>query len=168
MNHPLKIVSLIVLLTSYVGHAQSRQDTLAIEKIIQDETRAWNEGNARAYAQHFAKQGTFTNVLGLYYEGYDQFLTRHDQIFKTVFKGSTMTQNIVSLRFIEPNVAILETLIWISGLTAKLPFEGVTADEQGRLRTRLLQVLRKDGEDWQIESYHNVDIEKGIPSPEPH
>ncbi|WP_304236623.1 SgcJ/EcaC family oxidoreductase [Jiulongibacter sediminis] len=147
--------------------AQSRQDSLALEKIILDETLAWNKGDAKAYSEHFAEDGTFTNVLGLFYKGYEEFLLRHDFIFKGVFKGTTMTQNIVSMQFINQDVAILETLIWVSGMSSPIPFEGVAPDEQGRLRTRLLQILKKEDGEWKIRSYHNVDIEKGVPSPEP-
>lgn len=169
MNSILKTaIFSFLFFTSVSSFAQSRQDTLALKKVIQDETMAWNKGDAEAYSRHFAEDGTFTNVLGLFYEGYEEFLVRHDFIFKGVFKGTTMTQNIVSLRFVQPEVAILETIIWVSGLSAKLPFEGVSPDEEGRLRTRLLQVLKKDGDHWEIVSYHNVDIEKGIPGPEPH
>jgi hypothetical protein len=35
-----------------------------------------------------------------------------------------------------------------------------------RLRTRLRQVLVRDGDDWKIVVYHNVDIKPGIESPE--
>ena len=36
-----------------------------------------------------------------------------------------------------------------------------------RLRARLLQVLVKDGGEWKIAAYHNVDVKAGVFVPEP-
>jgi len=61
-------------------------------------------------------------------------------IFRGIFKNTTLQQNVVSLKFISPDVAIVETLL-VSGMaeTAK----GTTADSKGRLRTRLLPVVKR-------------------------
>ena len=86
-------------------------------------------------------------------------------IFQTLFKNSTLRQEIVSLKFIGPNVVVVETLNSVSGMPATSP--GPAADSKGRLRTRLLQVVaRQDGE-WKIVAYHNVDVKPGVPVPEP-
>lgn len=39
--------------------------------------------------------------------------------------------------------------------------------EPARLRTRLLQVVVKQGEEWKVVAYHNVDVKPGTPVPEP-
>lgn len=44
---------------------------------------------------------------------------------------------------------------------------GTTVDDKGRLRTRLLQVLTKQNEEWKIVAYHNVDVKMGVTVPEP-
>jgi hypothetical protein len=73
--------------------------------------------------------------------------------------------DIVSLKFVRPNVAIVESLQTVSGFQKVLP--GTSADAEGRLRTRLLQVLVKDGGEWKIAAYHNVDVKSGVEVPEP-
>jgi hypothetical protein len=40
-------------------------------------------------------------------------------------------------------------------------------DVKGRLRTRLLQVMVKQGGDWKITVHHNVDVKSGVTAPEP-
>ena len=45
---------------------------------------------------------------------------------------------------------------------------GTSGDATGRLRTRLLQVVVKQGAEWKVVAYHNVDVKPGIPLPEPH
>jgi uncharacterized protein (TIGR02246 family) len=143
----------------------SPSDEAAVLKIIQDERIAWNKGDAEAHARYFATDGTFTNLLGMFFTGHEAFLERHDQIFKTVYRGSTKHEDIVSLKFVRPDVAIVETVETITGCQKPLP--GTSADAMGRLRTRLLQVLVKNGGQWEIASYHNVDLKSGTILPDP-
>ena len=44
---------------------------------------------------------------------------------------------------------------------------GTNTDEKGRLRTRLLQVLVKDGGEWKITDYHNTDVKADVPALDP-
>jgi hypothetical protein len=62
-------------------------------------------------------------------------------------------------------VAIVETLTSLSGMAETAP--GTAADSKGRLRTRLLQVVARQGGEWKIVAYHNVDVKPGVPVPEP-
>ena len=69
------------------------------------------------------------------------------------------------MKFVRPEVAIVETLQTIMGFQKLLP--GTSADAKGRLHTRLLQVMVKDGGEWKIAAYHNVDVKPGESVPEP-
>nr|WP_315030205.1 SgcJ/EcaC family oxidoreductase [uncultured Chryseobacterium sp.] len=158
---------LIPLITAQCSDTSSDfpyHDREDIKKIIQEEEVSWNKGDADTYSYHFAEEGTFTNILGQYFVGHSEFLMRHQQIFSSVFKGTTMKQSIVSFKFVRENVVIAETLIYVSGFSKSNPLTGVSIDENGFLRTRLLQIFQKEKNDWKIVSYHNVDIKKGIPS----
>jgi uncharacterized protein (TIGR02246 family) len=142
--------------------AQSKPDDSAIKKILQDEEIAWNAGDAESYSRHFAADGTFTNVLGMYYTGHDVFVERHATIFKSVFRGTTLRQDLVSVKFVRADVAIVETLGRVSGFSASGPPPGTHTDAEGRLSTRLLQVMVRDSGEWRIVSYHNVDVKPGL------
>jgi uncharacterized protein (TIGR02246 family) len=141
--------------------AQSKLDTLAIENIMQEEVEAWNKGDAETYSKHFAENGTFTNILGLFFTGHKAFLERHKQIFKGVFNKTILEQKTVSLRFIRTDVVIVETLTWILGFSKLGPPPGTHLDDKGRLYTRLLQVMVKEETDWKIVTYHNIDVKPG-------
>jgi uncharacterized protein (TIGR02246 family) len=158
-------VALAIVQFAVICHAQTIFDTNAIHRILEDETNAWNVGDAKAYSQYFAVDGTFTNVLGLFYTGHQNFLLRHEQIFKGVFACTKFKQEVVSVKFVNPYVAIVETLTSISGFSEAGPPKGTTLDENGCLLTRLLQVMIKNGDDWKIAAYHNVDIKTGVPVP---
>jgi len=156
----------MVLFTTIVL-AQSAQDETAIRNIIQEEITTWNKGDAEAYSKHFALNGTFTNILGMFFTGREMFQQRHQEIFNGVFRGTTLQQDIVSLKYVSQDVAVVETLTWVSGFSKAGPAPGTHTDAKGRLRTRLLQVLVRAGDDWKIEVYHNVDVKPGVTVPEP-
>lgn len=156
----------IGLLATQVG-AQTASDEAGIRSIVQDEIAAWHRGDAVAYSRHFAPDGTFTNIAGQLFIGYDAFLKQHEVIFEGRFKQTRLQQDIVSLRFVRPDVAVVEVLTSVSGVVAAQLAPGTSGDATGPLRARLLQVVVKQGQEWKIVAYHNVDVKPGIPLPEP-
>ena len=156
-----------LMLFGNVISAQYSPDETAIRRILDNEVATWNKGDTDGYSRDFATDGTFTNILGMFFTGHQEFRDRHEAIFKGEFRGTSLKQEIVSLRFIGPDVAIAETLTWVSGFSKAGPPPGTVVDATGRLRTRLLQVLKKDGTEWKIVVYHNVDVKPGVPVPEP-
>jgi hypothetical protein len=85
-----------------------------------------------------------------------------------MFQGTVLQQEIASIQFIHSDVAIVETITWVSGFPKSGPPPGTHVDSKGRLRTRLLQVMEKHGQQWKIQTYHNVDIKPQVTAPEPH
>ena len=164
----MKIASIVLLsLLTTLVNAQTKPDETAIRKILEEEVTTWNRGDTDGYSRHFATEGTFTNVQGMFFTGYKAFRDRHEEIFKGQFRGTVLQQEVVSLRFVRPDVAVVDTLTWVSGFSKAGPPPVLHVAARGRLRTRLLQVLVRDGDDWKIVVYHNVDIKPGIESPEP-
>ena len=145
--------------------AQPSSDTTAVRKIIKNEIETWNKGDAVGYSRDFSPTGTFTNIRGQFFTGYPGYLKQHEVIFQGIFKNSSLKQDVVSLKFVRPDVAIIETVTTVNG-AAQSPM-GVTRDDKGRIRTRLLQVVAKQQGVWKIVTYHNVDVKPGIPFPEP-
>jgi len=159
------VMILATVLLSALLLAQDATDERAVRKIIQDQVVAWNKGDAESYSESFAADGTFTNILGMFYTGREAFRERHDQIFKGVFRGTMKQEDVVSIKFWHPDVAVVETLQTVSGIQKFFP--GTTPDAKGRLRTRLLQIMVKDNGQWKIAAYHNVDVKPGVSVPEP-
>jgi uncharacterized protein (TIGR02246 family) len=141
-------------------------DEIAMRNLIDDEVTAWNRGDAAAYSHQFASDGTFTNIRGQFFTGHEAFLKQHEVIFQGIFKNTILQQDIVSLKFIAPDVVVIETLTSVSGMSETAL--GTATDSKGRLRTRLLQVAARWGGEWKIVAYHNVDIKPGIPVSEPN
>jgi uncharacterized protein (TIGR02246 family) len=104
--------------------------------------------------------------MGMFFTGHQAFLDRHEEIFKGMFRVTVLRQDVVSLRFVRPEVAVVGTLTGISGFSASGPPPGAPPDAKGRLRTRLLQVMVKEAGDWKITVYYNVDVKPGVTVPE--
>lgn len=157
----------LLMLFSIPTVAQQDADSTAIQKILQEEVTAWNNGDALTYSNHFANNGTFTNIRGMFFTGHQGFLDRHAEIFKGMFSKTVLNQEVVSFRFLTADVALVETLTWITGLRRDALPKGINIDDRGRLHTRLLQVFQKQSGAWKIIAYHNVDVKADVPVP-PH
>src|SRR4051812_36234269 len=89
-----------LLLAASVALAQTPADDAAIRKILADEVTTWNQGDTDGYSRHFADNGTFTNIMGMFFTGHKDFRDRHEVIFKGAFRGTVLQQEVVSLRFV--------------------------------------------------------------------
>jgi uncharacterized protein (TIGR02246 family) len=137
-------------------------DRAAIERLVAAEDAAWNNGDAVAYSRPIAKDCVFTNIFGAAFAGHHGFEAQHAHIFSTIYRGTRLRQTIDHLRFVRPDVAIVNTSAEVTGIQTLAP--GLQA-HNGALLTKLLQVFVKDNGAWQIASYHNVDVKPAPPMP---
>ena len=128
-----------------------------IRAIIAEQVIAWNAGDAKAFSASFAEGGSFTNIRGTVFYGHRAFEDRHAEIFRGFFKGSKLAMSPTRIRFVRPDVAIVDVVTELSRLQGRTP-PGVKAGPDGTIRTRLQEVFVKDGDRWRIASYHNVDV----------
>jgi uncharacterized protein (TIGR02246 family) len=127
------------------AQVSTASDTAAIEKIV--------HGNP---SDHFAEDGSFTNIFGTVRYGRDEFVKRHIEIAQSIFKGTSVKTSIAKLRFVRPDVAIVDISGEMTGF-AKVP-PGLPVGSDGILRFKLLEVLVKDKGEWQITEYHNTAV----------
>jgi uncharacterized protein (TIGR02246 family) len=127
---------------------------VAIRQLLDHLVDAWNRGDAKAYGASYRSDGTFTNVNGTLHVGREEFDRRHDEVFRGVFKGTTLAMAIKVLRSIAANVAVVDIDVTILGCTLQPP--GVQVGKDGSLHTCLLMVLIKESDAWTIAAYHNV------------
>jgi uncharacterized protein (TIGR02246 family) len=149
---------LLLIATALTVAAQSHDDESRIRQVVADQVAAWNIGDAKAFSLRFAEDGSFTNIRGTVFYGHRAFEDRHAEIFKTIFKGSQMAMTVSKIHFVRPDVAIVDISTELSELHGTLP--GVKSMADGKLRTRLQEVLVKDKGEWNIASYHNVDVKE--------
>ncbi len=157
MNATLRSsILLLSALLPLAAHAQQNDDKAAIQAIVQDEQDAWNRGDAKAFASHFAGDGSFTNIVGMQTYGLEPFLKQHERIFATIYKGSHNEFTLGILRFVRPDVAVADVDSVLSKTVSVPP--GVVLGPDGAMHTRLQLVLSKEHGVWQIDAFHNVAV----------
>lgn len=156
------LIGLIVGRAWHTGAAQNAATDAPIRAIVAGQVVAWNAGDGVAFARHIAPEVSFTNIFGMSMSGAPAFTQRHSEILKTFFKGTTKRHVIRRLRFITPDVAIVDVDNEVHGVKTLPP--GLTVPADGILKTQLMEVfVRRDGR-WLIEAYHNVDVKPGQPT----
>jgi uncharacterized protein (TIGR02246 family) len=148
----------LVVAACFVTQASvnSSDDDARIREIIVGQVAAWNAGDAKAFSASFAADGSFTNIRGSVFYGHQAFEDRHREIFRTFFKGSKLAMSVGKIRFVRPDVAIVDINTEVSELSGTPP--GVKPGADGRIRTRLQEVFVREGREWRVSSYHNVDV----------
>lgn len=155
--HALVIASTIALAVGSVPKA-SAPDAAAeapMRKIIADQAAAWDAGDAGGYASRLAPDASFTNLFGMVMYGKPAFEARHREILSTFYKGTRKKHTVRRIRFVTPDVALVDIDNEVHGVTA-MP-AGIVVPSDGIVRTQLMEVFVRRGGQWWIEAYHNVD-----------
>lgn len=156
MPRMLHVLSTILLVSSSrLALAQVPPVEAPIRALIAAQAAAWDAGDAELYAKDVAPDASFTNLFGMVMYGASAFTERHRQILATFYKGTTKHHTIRRIRFVTPDVAIVDIDNEVRGVT-RMP-AGIPVPADGIVRTQLMEVLVRRGERWWIEAYHNVD-----------
>lgn len=151
----LLLLVVVVPLSSSHTASQTTADETAIRNIIAEQAAAWTAGDAARYTSRVAAEVSFTNLFGMVMYGKPAFDARHKEILATFFKGTTKKHAIRKIRFVTPDVAIVDIDNEVHGVKA-MP-AGVVIPAGGVLKSQLMQVFVRRGSEWWVEAYHNVD-----------
>jgi uncharacterized protein (TIGR02246 family) len=121
----------------------SSEDIAAIEALVHSNP-----------SDHVTPDVSFTNIFGTVRFGREEFIQRHKEIAQTFFKGTTSKSSITKLRFVRPDVAVVDVSGELSGFQKVYP--GLPVGKDGTLRNKLLLVLIKENGTWWITEFHNV------------
>jgi uncharacterized protein (TIGR02246 family) len=156
-RHSLRFLLTAVLTFPLVSVAQTpSEDEGQIHALVQSEVDAWNRGDAEAFGAHYAEDGSFTNVIGQQLYGRKAFVAQHAMIFSTIYKGSHSTLVVSKIKFLRPDVAVVDIDGTVTGATRLPP--GLKAGEDGALHVKLQEVMTKEKGSWWIASFHNVAV----------
>ena len=149
----------LLLLTTWSASTSWAEDATAeaaIRAIVTDQVTAWNAGDGKGYASHIGAEVSFTNLFGMVMYGAPSFEKRQIEILATFFKGTSKKHVVRRVRFVTPDVAIVDIDNEVRGVKS-MP-AGVVVPPDGVVKTQLMEVfVRRDGQ-WWIEAYHNVDV----------
>ena len=68
----------------------------------------WNRADAGMLASAFAVDADFTAVNGLRARGRELIARGHDELFRTIFRGTTLAAKILAVRDLAPGLAAVE------------------------------------------------------------
>jgi uncharacterized protein (TIGR02246 family) len=157
MGH-LAIVLIAVAMSPGAARAQDAASEAAIRTIVAEQVVAWNAGDGARYARDVAPDASFTNLFGMVMYGAPDFARRHTEILSTFYKGTSKRHAIRRIRFVTPDVAIVDIDNEVHGVKS-MP-AGIVAPPDGVVRTQLMEVFVRRGDRWWIEAYHNVDVKR--------
>lgn len=145
--------------------APSQDEEASLRKLVAEQTEAWNRHDAAAWSKAFAPDAEFINIVGTVFSGRDEIQKRHAFVFESVFKDSRTEVAVRKVRFVDSNVAVVDTDHVVTGYTGLPP--GVQATEQGVLRTRMRYVMKQSGGTWSIVAGQNTDVKPAPAAPQP-
>jgi uncharacterized protein (TIGR02246 family) len=143
-----------------IGEAVAQQaDVTAIGELQSRQASAWNQHDAAAYSELFSAEGDVVNVLGWRWQGRAEIRDKLSGAFAWVFRDSQLTITDVQVRLLDPSTAVAHVRWTMDG--AKVP-PGAPAPPREGIQ---LQVLRKHGGTWLIESFQNTNSSPETPFP---
>lgn len=132
------------------------KDEQAIYDIIKQLEQAWNTGNGDAFAAHFCEDAAFTVWNGMFQQGKAAIAAGHNHILSTFYKGTKNRYEIGWLRFVRPDVAVMQLNAGFvedpNGALAHTPMR----DEWPMAKP--LMVMSKQDDRWRVEVFQNTPV----------
>jgi uncharacterized protein (TIGR02246 family) len=129
-------------------------DLTSIKQVVAGCSEAFNRHEAHATASLFAEDSDFTNLRGVNRHGRKDI----EQVFVTLYAGALKnaqrTGTVKNVRFLTPEIAVMDDLWEITGST--------TADgSENPVRKGVFNwVLTKVGGQWRITAFHEAEFPK--------
>lgn len=162
MRSPVYLMAALVVVATTVAEvlvpvlAAQQEDEAVIRAIVAEQATAWNAGDGTRYSSRVAPDVSFTNLFGMVMYGAPAFEARHREILATFYKGTTKLHVVRRIRFVTPDVAIVDIDNEVRGVKT-LP-AGIPVPTDGVLKTQLMEVFARRNGAWWVEAYHNVDL----------
>jgi uncharacterized protein (TIGR02246 family) len=123
-------------------------DAAAIAQTIMHRLElAWNRADGAAFAEPFSADAGFVAIRGDLHAGRDAIAAGHQQIFDTIYAGSTVCYQVLQARELDDRVILAH-----ARCTSNAP-GGPLAGEHASTITVVL--LKRDGE-YEITAFHNT------------
>ncbi|MQS16591.1 SgcJ/EcaC family oxidoreductase [Streptomyces kaniharaensis] len=82
-------------------------DAAEIRALLERSAAAWNHGDGTAYGEQFTADATDVTYAGTVYHGGPEIGRAHQALFDSFLKGTRLTTDIVELRFLGPDTALV-------------------------------------------------------------
>jgi uncharacterized protein (TIGR02246 family) len=154
----LRTLLAAVLVSSLVSVASAQKagkDEETVRQMQADFAAAWNKHDAKAMAALWAEDGDVINPAGKVAKGRADVEKLMAEEHATFAKGTTFTNNVTGVRFLKPDVALLDASYEIAGVMGP-------GGKAGSMKGLYTVVLVKKGGKWWVSSARPM-----VPLPEP-
>jgi len=121
-------------------------DEMQVEQLVQTLVDGWNSEDAAMCARPFARDADFTAITGLRAKGKDVIAKGYAEILATLYRGSRNSAKIESIRFLRPDVAVVDVTFRFIGELRPFNLE----------RSSCGLVCTKDEGVWTIAVFRNM------------
>jgi uncharacterized protein (TIGR02246 family) len=146
----LTVALLWLGMLSLADTAKPNQEEAAIHAVVEKAESAWNAGDPAAFANSWAEDGDFVTITGILVKGRPALQKHFSQLFSGAFKGSHSSLHVNSIRFLKPDVAVLDGHLEITGR------HGPDGKELVPIEGLVTQVLAKQSGIWSFVSYREM------------
>ena len=122
------------------------------ETVIKRLQDAWNAADGARFAAPFTPDADFVNIRGELHSGSEQIAAGHQQIFDSIYAGSTVHYSVLQARELDNRVILAHV-----GATLNAP----TGPLAGETQALASVVLVGDREEHRIAAFHNTVIASG-------
>jgi uncharacterized protein (TIGR02246 family) len=130
----------------------TQADLSAIKQVVAGYSEAFNHHDARATASLFAEDADFTNMRGANRRGQKEIEQIFVSLYAGILKNAHRTDTVKSIRFLTPEIAVMDDLWEMTGSKAADGSENPT-------RKGLFDwVLTKVNGQWSIAVLHEVEF----------
>lgn len=143
-------------LDSFVQTSTTADHSAAIRSALDRQAAAWNRKDAEAFCADFLEDASFINVRGDFVCGRNAIVKVHAFIFAGPYKDTRLDTQVDSIVYPAPTVAIVDTVMTVTGFSILPP--GLVPTEPGTLRTRMRFVFVDRGGQWKIVAGQNTAI----------
>jgi uncharacterized protein (TIGR02246 family) len=114
----------------------------AIRDTLQAYATAWNAGDARSISNLYTVDADYTGFGSVMTRGREEIAQRYESLFSGAFSGSHLAVSMSSLRFLKPDVALVDGSFDLTDIrqadsasqSAKGLFVAILTNDEGRWR----------------------------------
>lgn len=121
------------------------------EEVAERFQAAWNAHDMAALGALFAEDATFVNRYAHFVRGVDEIVKMHAQIHQTIYRDSTLDNQMHDLKLLGQEAAIVH--FW-----CRLQIGSAHPAGPHTLDTLLLTVLSRSPAGWRIQAMENVTL----------
>ncbi len=145
------VLALAIVAVSSAAAGLPSADDAKIDALQQDQARAWNAHNIKAYSDLFTSDAHIINVFGWHWRSRAELEDKLGRGFRSVFAQSQMTIGNISIEYLKPDIAVAH-VSWTMTGAASPTRSPATAPTQGIQ----MQVLVKQAGVWRIAEFQNT------------